>query len=205
MDFSIKSLAAQNTTEALSTLKTGCIVVGVFENKSEHKSANKKPPANSSSLHQQATIDAALQSGDFTGKVGSSILLRQVAGYAAERVLLIGLGEDPTKLSEKTYQSAVQTAARCLQGLGASEVTMALPLAEERDQAWAIRQTVIAFNEAVFRTDAYKSKKDTVPANVKKVVFLVAADEVTLLMGCPPQGGIPLPVETISVNARHHP
>lgn len=166
MDFSIKTLDAKS---ASNTIKTGCLVVGVFE--------NKKLSTAATALNKKGAIDAALKSGDITGKAGSSLLLRGVADVAAERVLLVGLGDDPTKVSEKAFTAAVQVAARSLNGLGAGDVTLALPSVEGRDTAWTIRQTVIAFNEVVFRTDAHKSKKDTIPANVKKVGILVAANE----------------------------
>ena len=166
MDFSIKTLDAKS---ASNTIKTGCLVVGVFE--------NKKLSTAATALNKKGAIDAALKSGDITGKAGSSLLLRGVADVAAERVLLVGLGDDPTKVSEKAFTAAVQVAARSLNGLGAGDVTLALPSVDGRDTAWTIRQTVIAFNEVVFRTDAHKSKKDTIPANVKKVGILVAANE----------------------------
>lgn len=168
MDFSIKTLDAKS---ASNTIKTGCLVVGVFE--------NKKLSTAATALNKKGAIDAALKSGDITGKAGSSLLLRGVADVAAERVLLVGLGEDPTKVSEKAFTAAVQVAARSLNGLGASDVTLALPTVDGRNTAWSIRQAVIAFNEVVFRTDAHKSKKDTIPANVKKVGILVATNEAT--------------------------
>lgn len=169
MDFSIKTLVAKSAADNLSTVKTGCIVVGVFE--------NKKLSAQALQLNKKTAIDAALKSGDITGKIGSSLLLRNLAEVAAERVLLVGLGDDPAKVSEKAYNTALQVAARSLNNLGAGDVSIALPTVDGRDLAWSIRQAVIAFHEAVFRTDAHKSKKDTIAANVKKVAIIVATSE----------------------------
>ncbi|WMW81745.1 leucyl aminopeptidase [Undibacterium cyanobacteriorum] len=166
MDFIIKTLDAKS---AHNTIKTGCLVVGVFE--------NKKLSAAATVLNKKGAIDAALKSGDISGKVGSSLLLRGLADVAAERVLLVGLGDDPNKVSEKALTSAVQTAARCLNGLGASDVSLALPAVDGRPTAWTIRQIVMAFNEVVFRTDAHKSKKDAIPANLKKISIVVASNE----------------------------
>ncbi|MBC3831317.1 leucyl aminopeptidase [Undibacterium amnicola] len=170
MDFSIKTLAAKSTAaDNASTIKTACIVVGVFENKKLSTSATQ--------LNKKGAIDAALKSGDISGKVGSTLMLRNLAEVSAERVLLVGLGDDPNKVSEKAYISAVQNAARGLNNLGGSDVSLVLPEVDGRDLAWAIRQAVIAFKEAIFRTDAHKSKKDTIAANVKKVAIYVAASE----------------------------
>jgi leucyl aminopeptidase len=166
VDFSIKTLDTKSTP---NTIKTSCIVVGVFENK-------KLSPA-AVQINSKGAIDAAFKSGDITGKIGSSLVLRNLSEIAADRVLLVGLGEDQDKVSEKAFITAVQTAARSLNNLGAGDISIALPTADGRDTAWAIRQTVMAFNEAVFRTDTHKSKKDSIPANVKKIAFAVAANE----------------------------
>ena len=81
MDFSIKALDAKNT---IASAKSGCIVVGVFENKKLSKAAK--------ALDGAGEITAALKSGDITGKAGTTLLLRGLKGAAAERVLLVGLG-----------------------------------------------------------------------------------------------------------------
>jgi leucyl aminopeptidase len=166
VDFSIKTLDAKSTA---NTIKTACIVVAVFE--------NKKLSAAATQLNKKGVIDAALKSGDITGKVGSALLLRQITDISAERVLLVGLGEDPAKVSEKSLTTALQTAARQLQNLGAGDVTLLLPNADGRDLAWTIRQAVIAFRETIFRTDTHKSKKDSISANVKKLAIGVPAAE----------------------------
>ena len=164
MDFSIKSQASKNK---ITSLKTACLVVGVFENKKLSDAAKE--------VNLHGAIDAAIKSGDITGKPGSALLLRDLKGVEATRVLLVGLGEE--NVSEKAITSAAQAAARHLNGLGASDITLSLPVAKTRDLSWGIRQIVLAFNEAIFRTDAYKSKKDTIAANVKKVHILVSEKE----------------------------
>ena len=65
MDFSIKSLDAKST---VTSLKTACIVIGVFENK-------KLSPA-ATAFNKKNEIDALLKAGDITGKNGSSLLIQ---------------------------------------------------------------------------------------------------------------------------------
>lgn len=168
MDFSIKTFDAKSTVNAT---KTGCVVVGVFE--------NKKLSASASALDSKGDIAAALKSGDITGKIGSSLLLRNVANVSAERVLLVGLGEEAATISEKAFTQAVNAAARALANLGANDATLALPSVKERDTAWVIRTAVLAFHESIFRADGLKSKKDTTSTGVKKVAFGVDAAEAT--------------------------
>lgn len=168
MDFSIKTFDAKSTVNAT---KTGCLVVGVFE--------NKKLSASATALNSKGEVAAALKSGDISGKAGSSLLLRSLDGAAAERVLLVGLGSDEKSVSEKAYLQAINAAAKVLSGLGAGDALIDLPLPAERDLAWAIRSTVLAFHESVFRCDAMKSKKDPATNGVKKVAFVAPAKEAT--------------------------
>lgn len=171
MDFSIKTIDAKSASTAYKAIKTGCIVVGVFE--------NKKLSTVAASLDKAGEIAAALKSGDITGKAGTALLLRKVADVAAERVLLVGLGEESDTVAEKSFNQAAQSAARTLSALGANDVIIALPAVKNRDLAWSVRTTVLAFRESIFRADALKSKKDTTTTGVKKVAIAVATTDAT--------------------------
>jgi leucyl aminopeptidase len=164
MDFSIKSLDAKNT---ITAIKTGCIVVGVYENKKLSPSAQ--------ALDSKGEISAAVKSGDISGKAGSTLLVRKPDGVAAERVLLVGLGKD--EVSDKDFNSAVQAVARVLASLGAADAVLALPLdgVKDRDAAWVLRAAVLAIRESAYRFDTLKSKKDPVTSGVKKIAFAVPA------------------------------
>jgi leucyl aminopeptidase len=163
MDFSIKAFDAKNT---ITSAKTGCVAVGVYE--------NKKLTAEAKALDGKGEITAALKSGDITGKAGTTLLLRGVQGAQAERVLLVGLGLDDA-VSEKSFASGVQATIKAFSTLGAADAIIALPLTEvkDRDTAWAIRAVVQAGREAVYRTDTQKSKKDPAYAGVKKLALAV--------------------------------
>ena len=163
MDFSIK---AYDTKNPILSAKSGCVAVAVYE--------NKKLSAAAAALDQSGDITAALKSGDITGKPGSTLLLRGVAGATAARVLLVGMGNSEA-VSEKNFTSAVHAALKCFSQLGSSDAIIAFPLLEvkARDLAWAVRCIVIAAHEAEFRTDGQKSKKDPERSGVKKLVLAV--------------------------------
>jgi leucyl aminopeptidase len=171
MDFSIKAFDTKNT---ITSVKSGCVAVAVYE--------NKKMSAEAKALDVGGEITAALKSGDITGKAGSTLLLRAVSGAAASRVLLVGLGSDDA-VSEKSFASAVGATLKAFAQLGAADAIIALPLADvkERDAAWAVRCIVIAAHEGEFRTDGQKSKKDPAAAGVKKVTLATGADLKTAL------------------------
>lgn len=164
MDFSIKSLDAKNT---ITSVKAGCIVVGVYENKKLSPSAQ--------ALDGKGEISAAVKSGDISGKAGTTLLIRKLVDAAAERVLLVGLGKD--QISESDFIVAVSAIARVLSSLGATEALVALPLNDikDRDSAWALRCAVLAIRENAYRFDTLKSKKEPAPSGVKKIAFVVPA------------------------------
>lgn len=168
MDFSIKTLDAKST---VTSLKTACIVIGVFENK-------KLSPA-ATAFNKKNEIDALLKAGDITGKIGSSLLIQAVSEGQAQRLLLVGLGEQAAKISEKAYIQAVQAASKVLGTSAASDAVFALPEVEKRDLAWSIQQCVLTLRESIFRTDELKSKKDSVSANLKKVAILVDSKDTS--------------------------
>jgi leucyl aminopeptidase len=163
MDFSIKAFDTKNT---LASAKSGCVAVAVFENKKLSEAAK--------ALDLNGEIAAAVKSGDISGKPGSTLLLRGVAGVTAARVLLVGLGADDA-VSEKSFASAVGATLKTFASLGAQDAIIALPLenVKARDLNWAVRSIVIAANEAEFRSDAQKSKKEPAPAGVRKVALAV--------------------------------
>ena len=170
MDFSIKSPDAKNT---LAALKTGCIVVGVYE--------SKKLSPSALALDGKGEISAAVKSGDISGKAGSTLLLRKIAGAAAERVLLVGLGKNQAsdQIAEKDFNQVAQSITRVFASLGAADALIALPLdaVSDRDAAWALRAVVLAVREHAYRSDTMKSKKETAQAGVRKIAFAVASAE----------------------------
>ena len=95
-----------------------------------------------------------------------------VAGVTAARVLLVGMGADEA-VGEKSFAGAVSAALKTFATLGAQDAIIAFPLenVKDRDLAWAVRSIVVAANEAEFRTDAQKSKKDPAPAGVRKLAI----------------------------------
>jgi leucyl aminopeptidase len=167
MDFSIKLIDART---GISGIKTGCIVVGVFEDRKLSKAARE--------LDHKGSINRTLKSGDLSGKAGSTLLLRGIEGIAAERVLLLGLGKDDA-ISEKNFQSALQAGAKVLSSLGTNDAVLALPLDQikNRDQEWAARTTVLTIREMAYRYDVTKSAKEPVPTGVKKIALALSGND----------------------------
>ena len=150
----------------LSTPPADCIAVGVFDDCTLSAAAAQ--------LDGAGALKAALDAGDISGKPGSSLLLRNVPGVDAERVLLVGLGKAPAP-TEAAFAKAVRTALRQFRQMSAADAVLALPLdaVAGRDACWAIRHVVQAAHEVAYRRDRLKSEPERGPAGVARVTLAV--------------------------------
>ena len=151
MEFSIKTLSPE-------TAKAGCIVLGV------HASQDLTPAAKRADQAAKGALRRAL--ADLSGKAGSSLVLRSVPGIAAERVLLVGLGER-AEFGDSAYRDAVRGAAGALKELGAKDAALFLVdmKVAARHLTWNLRQAVLGVRDAFYRFDQLTSdKKPPAPA-----------------------------------------
>jgi len=163
VEFSIKSLAPERA-------RTGCLVLGVYPGGTLTQAARLADRA------ARGALRAALAQGDLSGKPGSTLLLRGVTGLAAQRVLLVGLGERK-EFGEQALRNAVRGAANALRELGAKDAALYLGelKAGRRNQAWGLRQLVLGLREAFYRFDQLKTQKKP-PAPALAAVMLAQSD-----------------------------
>jgi len=145
-------------------LKSGCVVVGVFEGGKLSKAAQALDKA-----CKNALSDLVAQ-GDMSGKSATTLLLHKLPGVASERVLLVGLG----KADEQTAKSRIeilQALFKALHGTPAKEAALYLAADElGQDAAWLLRQAVFIAAEQAFRADGLKSKPAD-SAKLKHITF----------------------------------
>jgi leucyl aminopeptidase len=162
VEFSIKALAPESA-------KAGCVVVGA------HAESELTPAARRIDEATRGALRKAL--GDLAAKAGSTLVLRGLAGIAAERVLLVRLGSRK-ELAEAAFRDAVRGAAGALKELGARDAAFFLVDVKvgSRAPAWNLRQAVLGLREAFYRFDELKSQgKPSAPA-LARVVLPLAAD-----------------------------
>ncbi len=166
MDFSIKS-----ADKSLNKVKTGCIVIGVYEDKSLALEADK--------LDTEGFVTRLIESGDISGKAGSSLLVASPSTLAAQRLLLVGLGRRP--VGEKDFRQAVDISVNLLKSLNVDDVVMALPFTHvsHRDLSWTIYCALSEFHSQLYRSDALKSKKEPPVTRIRKVAFYLPSGDVT--------------------------
>ena len=151
MEFSIKALAPE-------TAKTGCVVLGIHSGKELTAAAKRVDQAARGALRKALA--------DLSGKTGSTLLLRALPGVAAERVLLVGLGER-NEFGETAYRDALRAAASALRELGAKDAALYLVDAKigSRPASWNLRHAVLGVREAFYRFEELKTqKKQAAPA-----------------------------------------
>ncbi|AOY92943.1 leucyl aminopeptidase [Cupriavidus sp. USMAA2-4] len=148
MEFSTKALdwskAGQN---GFLATKTDCLVVGLFEGQSLDGAAKALDVAT------KGLVARLLKQGDFEGKRGTHLMLHEVAGVGAARVLLVGLGKE-SAFSDKAYVDAVRAAVRAVSDTRSASALWCLHtqhLPPGRDLAWGLVTTVTLLREATYR------------------------------------------------------
>ncbi|MEX1082422.1 MAG: leucyl aminopeptidase [Halofilum sp. (in: g-proteobacteria)] len=148
MDFSVTATAATNE-------QTDAVVIGVFEHR------RLSPAGDALDRASEGYLRAILESGDIDGDADSSLLLHNVPGVCARRVLLVGCGK-PEALDLRQFQRINAVASRVLQGSGASSATNCLTDLEVQgaDLRRKARAVVEASAGSGYRFDECKSEAE---------------------------------------------
>ena len=158
-------------------IKSGCVVVGVYADRKLTPSATLVDAASSGAL------GAAAKRGDLPSKRGGVLMIAGLAGLAAERVLVVGLGKRD-ELKSKGLAEAVRAAVKALDGGGAGSALFTLAEVPITGMSMAdnVRTVVTAAREAVFRSDELKSQKEDA-GSLAKIVFPVDKAEAASIAG----------------------
>ena len=154
MQFVVKTAKAPAT-------KTATLVLPVGEDLILGKIAQDVDGASS------GAITAILKRGDVQGKPGQTLLLQQLPGIKAERVLLVGTGK-ADELDARQWRKVVSAISSVLKNLGGSDATLALQDVQlkERDSYARTRLLVETLAGGQYSFDQFKSKKaDARPLN----------------------------------------
>ncbi|MBS0365588.1 MAG: leucyl aminopeptidase [Proteobacteria bacterium] len=158
MDFSV-------WTRELPELAADCLVLGVFE-ESELGAEGKAIDTASGGRLQKL-----LSRGDFPGRSGDTLLITDLPGVKATRVLLTGLGPR-AGLTRRTWRKALASAAAALGRTRVASCAIALdrPPAKELDDYYFGRAVGEITAASVYRINDLKTgRKPPTPA-LKKVI-----------------------------------
>jgi leucyl aminopeptidase len=161
MEFTIKSGSPEKQRSA-------CVVVGVFDNRKLSLSAELIDRASN------GYISEIIRRGDMEGKLGATLLLHNVRGTLADRVLLIGLGKE-RDFRDREFRTAIRAAVTLLNETGSYEAVVYLTeeKVKRREVAWRVEHAVIVAMEAVYRFEQMKSEPAEVRRPLRKLTLSV--------------------------------
>jgi leucyl aminopeptidase len=161
MEFTIKSGSPEKQRSA-------CVVVGVFDNRKLSLSAELIDRASN------GYISEIIRRGDMEGKLGATLLLHNVRGTLADRVLLVGLGKE-RDFRDKEFRQAIRAAVKLLNETGSYEAVLYLTeeKVKRREVAWRVEHAVIVAMDAVYRFEQMKSEPTEVRRPLRKLTLSV--------------------------------
>ena len=184
MEFTIKSGSPEKQRSA-------CVVVGVFDNRKLSLSAELIDRASN------GYISEIIRRGDMEGKLGATLLLHNVRGTLADRVLLVGLGKE-RDFRDKEFRQAIRNAVKLLNETGSYEAVIYLTeeKVKRREVAWRVEHAVVVAMDAVYRFEQMKSEPAEVRRPLRKLTLSVpqrsdlAAGEAAAMRGLAIANGV---------------
>ena len=152
-------------TKGLATLSVDCLVLGVFEE------AELSGEAHSVDTASGGALKRLLERGDFAGRAGDTLLIGDLPGLKATRVLLTGLG--PKKnLQRKSWRKAWAAAAAALSRtrIGSCAVAIDRPDAKQLDDYYFGRAVAELAGAALYRINDLKTGKKSPPPVLTRVL-----------------------------------
>jgi leucyl aminopeptidase len=159
------------TAEAGGTrrARTECAIVGV------HERGELDPAARELDRGLGGRLSRILKGGDFSGRSGETLLVPDLGGGPAARVLLVGLGARKA-WNRRGYRRAALVAAQATLKSGARDARFLLAAAPvaEVDAYYRARFVVEAFGQARYRIPDLKSGRKPAAARLARVRVVVA-------------------------------
>jgi len=108
------------------------------------------------------------------GKLGATLLLHNVRGTLADRVLLVGLGKE-RDFRDREFRSAIRSAVKLLNETGSYEAVLYLTeeKVKRREVVWRVEHAVVVAMEAVYRFEQMKSQPTEVRRPLRKLTLSV--------------------------------
>jgi leucyl aminopeptidase len=152
-------------TKGLATLAVDCIVVGIFEEGELSGEAQAIDAASSGRLKK------LLARGDFAGRAGETLLLPDLPGLQASRVLLTGLGAKKT-FARKSWRKAWSGAITAIGRTRIASVAVAIdrPDSKELDDYYFGRAIAEIAGAAMYRVNDLKTAKKPKAAAVQRIL-----------------------------------
>ena len=161
MDYSIK-------TGDPAQLRTACLILGVFSRR------KLTPLAQQVDKASKGHLSKLLKRGDMDGNPGQQLMVYDVPGVAADRILLVGLGK-PSELSHKTYCGALANAVKQLNQGHPTEAVWALSEVAVADKSLyqTVRESVLCAESSLYEYTETKSEAKKNTRALKRLGILI--------------------------------
>ncbi|HQT80813.1 MAG: leucyl aminopeptidase [Ferrovum sp. 37-45-19] len=159
MEFSVKA-------QSLDKIVTEALVIAIPANQS--MTADIKLLDNSSTN----IISQILKKGDLGKNFGNTVVLHQVPGIKAQRLLLINSGTK-NSLSDSEYKQLVRNSLKNLETLNVKNIALTLNQlnVDNRDANWAVEQATLIALETQYRVKRI-SKEKVIPSSLQSISFI---------------------------------
>lgn len=149
---------------------TACLVLGTHEPRKLTAAAKAVDEASGKRL------SSLLRRGALKGKVGQSLVLHDIPGIKAERVLLIGCGPEKA-LDDKQYLKIMEGSAKQIKAVGVAEAVSFLPTLKikDRDDAWKMQYGVNAVQQALYEFKDFKSEQAEEGKTLRKITMMISS------------------------------
>jgi leucyl aminopeptidase len=156
MNFNLK-------TGSIEKQRSACLVIAVSQPRKLSQAGQAIDKASDGFLSK------IISQGDMDGKVGQSLLLHNVAGTLADRVLLIGIGKE-ADLNERSFSRVIASLQSALANSGATDAHSCLSdiAVGSHGIEWNIRHTVMKLSNGEYKFDQMKSIKAEKKKGLKK-------------------------------------
>lgn len=154
-------------------VRTGVLVLGAFE-------GGKFPsPTRRIDDASKGKLSKVIKRGDLGEKAGSTLLLHDVPGVEAERLLLVSLGKRE-EFGDKAFRDALSGAARALADGVANEAAVTLTDIEmpRRSRAWRLQQASRLLADGAYRFNAPDANNNKRKEKGARKVLLLTSEKV---------------------------
>ena len=148
----------------LAALQIDCIAVGV------HEDGELGPGAAEIDKASAGAISRLLKRGDFSGRSGETLLLTELAGLKADRVLLVGQGARRS-VNRQNWRRAVAAAVNAVARTQINSLAIALmrPAMRDLDDYHCARAVAEIAGHCLYRVNALKSGEKAKPTALTQV------------------------------------
>ena len=163
MDFSIKSGHVEKQ-------RVACLVIGVYEPRRLSETGQLVDQ------YSGQQLSSILRRGDIEGEMGQTLMIHNVTGIMAQRVLLVGCGRERT-LSITNYRKVIGSMIEVLKNTNIVDIACYLPELNVKYQnhEWRLREAMTNINHHLYQFETLKTIKRKKSPNLKRVSFFVSS------------------------------